>query len=73
MLTRISKGQSIRSINNLVDLYNIISLKYILPCGGQDLDQIKGDISLTRATANEAPVTLLGEQKESKPTEGEVI
>lgn len=73
MLTRISKGQSIKSINTLVDLYNIVSLKYVLPSGGQDLDKIQGDIDLAKATANEQAVKLLGEQKESVPMSGEII
>ncbi|MCM1991376.1 hypothetical protein KDK92_16705 [Oceanirhabdus seepicola] len=41
------------SINPLVDLYNSISLKHVFPCGGEDLDETKGDIILTFAEGNE--------------------
>ncbi|HCD72205.1 MAG TPA: hypothetical protein DEQ04_06605 [Thermovirga lienii] len=39
MLKRISKGEHIGTINPLVDIYNSISLRYALPCGGEDIDK----------------------------------
>jgi DNA/RNA-binding domain of Phe-tRNA-synthetase-like protein len=42
LVRRVLKGEKIRHINKLVDLYNYISLKYVLPVGGEDLDKIKG-------------------------------
>lgn len=66
-------GRSLRHINNLVDSYNLISLKYMLPVGGEDLDKIQGDILLTLAGINEPPVRLLGDQESRPPHEGEVI
>ncbi|MBN1923392.1 MAG: hypothetical protein JW791_01360 [Nanoarchaeota archaeon] len=67
------QGSSIRHINKLVDAYNLISLKYMLPVGGEDLNKIKGDIFLTISEANEAPVLLLGDKEPRPPHEGEVI
>lgn len=61
------------SINPFVDLYNYISLKYLLPLGGQDIDILKGDLQLTVASDHEVPVILLGEQQEKAPNAGEVI
>jgi lysyl-tRNA synthetase, class II len=69
----ILKGRELRSENKLVDIYNYVSLKFTLPAGGEDLDKVKGSIYLTYATSNEALVTLLGDSKEEKPYEGEVI
>lgn len=66
-------GNNIRHINNLVDVYNFISLKHMLPVGGEDTDKIKGDIILTFAEANEAPVLLLGDKEPRPPHLGEVI
>lgn len=40
LIRRISKGEEIRHINKLVDIYNIISLKYVIPVGGEDLDKM---------------------------------
>jgi len=63
LVGRVSRGRRIRHINKLVDIYNTISLRYILPVGGEDLDRMEGNITLTVATADEAPVALLGEHE----------
>ncbi|MDY5653553.1 MAG: phenylalanine--tRNA ligase beta subunit-related protein, partial [Erysipelotrichaceae bacterium] len=49
LLKRVSKGNDIGTINPLVDIYNSISLKYGLPCGGEDIDKFEGNIRLTKA------------------------
>ena len=67
------KGESLRHVNKLVDLYNVVSLEHILPVGGEDLAAISGDIVLARAGANEVPVRLLGEKEERPPKPGEVF
>uniref|UniRef100_UPI0038F69994 phenylalanine--tRNA ligase beta subunit-related protein n=1 Tax=Streptomyces galilaeus TaxID=33899 RepID=UPI0038F69994 len=46
LLKRVSQGREFRPINPLVDLYNSISLSYALPCGGEDLNTIQGDLHL---------------------------
>lgn len=69
----ILSGREIRRISPLVDIYNYISLKYMLPVGGEDLDACKGDIELCFAGENERPVKLLGDEKEESPAKGEVI
>jgi DNA/RNA-binding domain of Phe-tRNA-synthetase-like protein len=73
LVSRVIRGNPIRHINKLVDIYNTISLRYILPVGGEDLDKMQGDILLTIATETEAPVTLLGEDEPRAPQTGEVI
>jgi DNA/RNA-binding domain of Phe-tRNA-synthetase-like protein len=73
LLRRALKGEPLRSINPLVDLYNVISLTHLLPAGGEDLDAIEGDIVLTRASASEPAVKLLGENEARSPKPGEVI
>ncbi|MBU2101068.1 hypothetical protein KKG83_03100 [Candidatus Micrarchaeota archaeon] len=66
-------GNDLRHINKLVDIYNFISLKHLLPVGGEDLDKVKDYITLTFAGTTEALVLLLGEKEERLPKEGEVI
>lgn len=66
------KGKQLRSINKFVDLYNYISLKYILTVGGEDLDKIEGDLRLDYATGNENFIPL-GQTENNPPTAGEVI
>lgn len=53
LLKRVSKGNEVRSINPLVDIYNSISLTYGLPAGGEDLDKFDGDMRLTKASGGE--------------------
>lgn len=73
LVRRVLKGEDIRSISKLVDIYNTVSLRHLLPVGGEDLAQIVGDIHLTIAGADEAPVRLLGEADPRTPNSGEVI
>ncbi|MBU3197943.1 B3/4 domain-containing protein [Clostridium estertheticum] len=72
LLKRIDKGDHIGNINPLVDIYNSISLRYALPCGGEDIDKFNGDIRLTKAIGDEDFVPL-GTDKNSSPYEGEVV
>ncbi|MFA4873430.1 MAG: phenylalanine--tRNA ligase beta subunit-related protein [Patescibacteria group bacterium] len=66
-------GKELRHINTLVDCYNYLSLKYMLPVGGEDVDAVQGDIRLTRAESHEPPVLLLGDNEPRAPHEGEII
>jgi DNA/RNA-binding domain of Phe-tRNA-synthetase-like protein len=72
MLKRVDNGKGIGPINPLVDIYNLISLKYGLPCGGEDIDQFRGPVRLTLAEGNEEFVTL-GSDKSDLPSYGEVV
>lgn len=69
---RVLKGGQIQHINKLVDLYNYISLKYLVPVGGEDLNSVKGDIILDFAIGNESFIRLGGTENEP-PKAGEVI
>lgn len=53
LLKRVSQGREFRPINPLVDLYNSISLSYALPCGGEDVKCIQGDLHLGKAKGGE--------------------
>lgn len=69
---RVAKGGSIPTINPLVDSYNLVSLKYLVPAGGEDLNRVQGGIRLTIATGNESFIAL-GSDTEDPPEAGEVI
>ncbi len=72
MLKRVNKGNHLNSINPLVDLYNAISLKYALPCGGEDIDTFVGNMRLTKAEGTEEFITY-GSDKSEPPYENEII
>jgi DNA/RNA-binding domain of Phe-tRNA-synthetase-like protein len=71
-LLRAAKSGGVRSINPLVDIYNGISLRYLLPCGGEDLKTLQGDLRLTLAEGGEE-FTPLGSSEASPAHKGEVI
>ncbi|QAA32393.1 B3/4 domain-containing protein [Clostridium manihotivorum] len=72
LLKRVNNGNHLGTINPLVDIYNCISLKYALPCGGEDIDKFAGNIRLTKAVGNEDFITL-GTDKSEPPYEGEIV
>ncbi|MDU4603527.1 MAG: B3/4 domain-containing protein [Clostridium perfringens] len=72
LLKRVSTGKGLGTINPLVDIYNSISLKYAMPCGGENMDKFIGDIRLTKATGDESFI-ILGSDKSEPPYEGEIV
>jgi lysyl-tRNA synthetase, class II len=72
LLRRVLQGKQLPSINPIVDLYNITSMKYVLAAGGDDLDKVEGGISLTIADGSERFV-MLGTDKPEPIKKGEVI
>lgn len=72
LIRRVLKGDNIRHINKLVDIYNLISLKYKTPVGGEDLDKVDGMIHLKLADGSESFVPL-GSSETENPDEGEVV
>jgi DNA/RNA-binding domain of Phe-tRNA-synthetase-like protein len=65
-------GIELKHINKVVDVYNYISLKHMVPLGGDDLDKVEGKIELKIAKGNEKFVQLNSEEVKN-PNEGEVI
>ncbi|GES34200.1 phenylalanine--tRNA ligase beta subunit-related protein [Streptomyces angustmyceticus] len=61
-------------INRLVDIYNAVSVAYLVPVGGEDLDRIQGGMRLVRATGDEPFVTAAGgAEAVEHPDAGEVV
>lgn len=71
-LLRSARGGGVRSVNPLVDIYNAVSLRHGLPCGGEDLAAVRGTIRLGRAIGGEAFVPL-GAAEPAPPWPGEVV
>nr|WP_284506989.1 phenylalanine--tRNA ligase beta subunit-related protein [Caballeronia sp. GAFFF1] len=46
-------GSSVPSINSLVDFYNALSLRHLVPVGGEDLDALSGELELRPARGTE--------------------
>ena len=72
MARRVLKGDPFPKINPLVDLYNSVSLKFLVPMGGHDLDTIDGNIHLRFAEGWE-PFTPLGSGETGVVPKGELV
>jgi DNA/RNA-binding domain of Phe-tRNA-synthetase-like protein len=53
MSRRVLRGKELPSINALVDIGNILSLRHLVPVGGHALDEITENIALRPATGSE--------------------
>lgn len=72
LLSRATSGGGLPSINSVVALFNYISLKYLIPCGGDDIKTISGNLCLDFARGDEL-FTGLGSKAIEHPVKGEVI
>jgi len=66
------EGIELHHINKIVDIYNYISIKYMVPIGGDDIDRVDGDIELRFAVGDEI-FAKLNSQEVDNPKAGEVI
>lgn len=72
LIRRVLNGGNIPNINKLVDIYNLMSLKHLVPIGADDLDKVDGNIKLCLASGKERFVEIGGEKVEH-PDKGEAI
>jgi DNA/RNA-binding domain of Phe-tRNA-synthetase-like protein len=73
LVQRIRDGKTIPSISPVVDLFNWISLKHLVPAGGDSVDQLSGDLTLGLARGMEVFSSLAKPQVVEHPDVGEVI
>ena len=72
LVRRALRNQELPSINALVDVGNVLSLRYLVPTGGHAIDVLSGDIALRPATGEERFVPF-GSQEVEHPLPGEII
>ncbi len=72
LLRRLTKKGDIPSINTLVDLGNLVSIRYALPVAVFDTRAVQGAVTVHFADGSER-YTTLGESEEDHPASGEVI
>jgi DNA/RNA-binding domain of Phe-tRNA-synthetase-like protein len=72
LLRRVLRGQELPSINALVDIGNIVSLRHLLPVGGHATDVLTRDIALRPASGSEEFVPF-GSVQTEHPLVGEFI
>jgi len=72
LVRRTIKTGKLPVINTVVDLYNVVSVKHIIPMGGFDTDKVEGDIYLRVSDGGET-FTPLGASKQEETYSGEVV
>ena len=72
LMKRISKENHLGTINPIVDIYNSVSLSHAMPCGGEDIDCMEGDLLLTKADGTES-FRVIGSDTDESPFEGELV
>lgn len=72
LVRRARRGDELPPINLLVGLYNAVSLMYLLPVGGDDLERVEGGLQLRPATGREV-YHELGSGTLDPPEAGEII
>ena len=72
MARRVLRNQQLPGISRLVDIGNIISIRYLVPAGGHAIDVVQGDIALCTAAGDETFVPF-GSDKAEAPDPGEII
>ena len=72
MVRRVLSNNELPTINILVDIGNVLSLRYLVPTGGHAIDEVQQDIILRPATGEETFVPFGSDQAEH-PDPGEII
>jgi DNA/RNA-binding domain of Phe-tRNA-synthetase-like protein len=73
LISRVLKGQPPPRVNALVDLYNAVSVRHIIPVGGEDADRLEGPLRLTLAEGGE-PFDPRGDERDVEEVPpGEIV
>lgn len=74
LITRVLKGGELPALNRLVDAYNAVSVRFVVPCGGEDLDRVAWPVTLKFADGTEVFETVEdGAPVTDHPAPGEVV
>jgi DNA/RNA-binding domain of Phe-tRNA-synthetase-like protein len=72
LISRVLKRQPLPRVNLLVDLYNAISVRHVVPLGGEDADRLEGLLRLSVAAGGE-PFDPRGDGDIEQVTAGEIV
>jgi DNA/RNA-binding domain of Phe-tRNA-synthetase-like protein len=70
---QVKAGKPVRSISPAVDAFNIISIKHVIPCGGDDMDTVEEDVTLGLAISDETFAPIFKPEEIEHPEPGEVV
>jgi DNA/RNA-binding domain of Phe-tRNA-synthetase-like protein len=72
LLRRLTKKGDIPSINTIVDIVNLVSIRYAIPVAAFDVRSLQGAVTVHYADGTERYTPLFGDQVEH-PNKGEVV
>lgn len=72
LVRRVLKGGVFPRVNPLVDLYNAVSLEFLVPMGGHDISPLEGNVFLGFADGGE-PFTPMDGGEDESAEKGEVV
>jgi lysyl-tRNA synthetase class 2 len=72
LVRRARRGDALPPINAMVAVYNALSLRFLLPVGGDDLDLVSGGLHLRAAKGDEL-FKPLGADADDPPEPGEIV
>jgi DNA/RNA-binding domain of Phe-tRNA-synthetase-like protein len=70
LAARVLKGDALPRVNRVVDHYNAVSVRHLVPVGGEDLDRLEGPLRLTVADGTER---FDGAEGGEHPEPGEIV
>lgn len=70
---RVTNGTPFPRINNIVDIGNAMSIKYVLPMGAHDIDKLSGGDLMVRLATSEDTFIPFGETEAESVPEGEMV
>jgi len=73
LIKRVRSGKNLPYVNSLVAIFNVISMRHVLPAGGDDLDAVKGSIRLALAQGCENYTPLGSPDQRENPIPGEIV
>ncbi|KKU44815.1 MAG: Arginine-tRNA ligase, partial [Microgenomates group bacterium GW2011_GWA2_46_7] len=72
LASRVLEGKDLPDINPMANLYNAMSIEYLTPYGGEDLDTLNGDFELDLAKGGERWIPI-GGGKVKPAVKGELV
>ena len=73
LVKKIMRDRRLPCVNGRVDLYNAVSLRWLMPIGGDDLDKVSLPLTFRLAHGDESFVPLRSNDIYSPPKKGEII
>jgi len=70
LAARVLKGDALPRVSRVVDHYNAVSVRHLVPVGGEDLDRLEGPLRLTVADGTER---FDGAEGGEHPEPGEIV